>query len=125
MDQDDLGWIGKLQPFGTADAAKCEVQLGRCASLGQALWGTTAEHLRRQLAKSSPDLPSGFDLEDFRQLQIHASRFASLNLDLPRHAWARPILLQARRIDVGMQQFNEWEARVEIVRRAIDFLQKH
>ena len=39
MDEDELGWIGKLQPFGAAEAAQWEARLGRCDSLGKALWG--------------------------------------------------------------------------------------
>jgi hypothetical protein len=122
MDEDELGWIGKLRPFGTADAAQLEAQVGRCASLGQALWGRTAEDLRRQLQKSSPDVPPGFDLADFQLLQRESSRFASMNLDDPRNAWARPMLAFPKSIQVGTQRFTEWEARAEIIRRAIGHL---
>jgi hypothetical protein len=122
MDKDDLGWIGKLRPFGTTDAAQLEGQVGRCASLGQALWGRTAEDLRGQLQKSPPHIPPGFDLADFQLLLRESSRFASMNLDDPRNAWARPMLAFPKSINIGAQRFTEWEARAEIVRRAIEYL---
>lgn len=124
MDEGELDWVGKLQPFGTAEAAQSEARLGRCDSLGKALWGRTAEDLRRQLLKSHPDVPSGFDLADFQVLLRESSRLASLDLDDPHNAWAR-LLVHGGTISVGGQQLTEWEARVEIVRRAIDYLQSH
>jgi hypothetical protein len=124
MDEDELGWIGRLQPFGTTEAAQWEVRLSRCDSLGKALWGRTAEDLRRQLQKSYPDLPRGFVLADFQVLLRESSRLASLNLDDPRNAWARR-LVHPGAISIGAQQLTEWEARVEIVRRAINYLQNH
>jgi len=125
MDEDGLGWMGKLPRFGTADAAKLEIRLGRCASLGQALWGKTTEDLRRQLENSHPEIPRGFDLADFQVLLRETSRFASMNPDDPRNAWARPMLRFAESIRMGGQRFTEWEARAEIVRRAIAYLQNH
>lgn len=116
--------MDKLRPFGTNDAAQWEARLGRCASLGQALWGRTDEDLRRQLQKSQPDIPHGFDLADFELLLKEIARVASMNPDHPRNAWARPKLLFPQNIDVGTQRFSEWEARAEIVRRAIDHLDK-
>ncbi len=68
MDEDGLGWIGRLRPFGTADAALWEIRLGRCASLGQALWGKSTDDLRRQLTGPYPEIPRGFNLADFRVL---------------------------------------------------------
>ena len=124
MDEDELGWIGKLQPFGTTEAAQWEARLGRCDSLGKALWGRTAEDLRRQLQKPHPDLPRGFALEDFQVLLRESSRLALLNLDDPRNAWVRR-LVHPGTMSVGTQQLTEWEARAEIVRRAIDYLQNH
>ncbi len=124
MDEDELGWIGKLQPFGTTEAAEWEARLGRCDSLGKALWGGTAEDLRRQLQKSHPDVPRGFDLADFQVLLRESSRLASLSLDDPRNAWVRRLVHDGT-ISVGTQRLTEWEARVEIVRRAIDYLQNH
>jgi hypothetical protein len=101
-----------------------EARLGRCDSLGKALWGRTAADLRRQLQKSHPDVPRGFDLADFQVLLREISRLASLNLDDPRNAGVRR-LVHDEIISVGTQQLPEWEARVEIVRRAIDYLQNH
>ena len=124
MDEDRLGWIGKLQPFGTTEAAQWELRLGRCDSLGKALWGRTAEDLRRQLQRSHPDVPHGFHLADFQALLRESSRLASLNLDDPRNAWVRR-LVHYGTMSVGTQQLTEWEARVEIVRRAIHYLQNH
>ena len=124
MDKDELGWISKLQPFGTAEAAEWNAQLGRCDLLGKALWGRNTEDLRHQLQKSHPDVPPGFDLADFQFLLRESFRLASLDLDDPKNAWIRPKLVHAGTVRVGSQQLTEWEARAEIVRRAIDYLKK-
>jgi hypothetical protein len=60
------------RPFGREDAKRAEAQLLRCtkllATLGVALWGRTSGDLQRQLLAASPEVPSGFDLPDFREL---------------------------------------------------------
>ena len=118
MDEDRLG---KLRPFGTTDATQWSARFSRSASLAQALWGRTAEDLREQLQKPHPDIPLGFDLADFQELLKHTSKVASVNVDDPRNAWIRPLL--ARSISVGTQRLTEWDARVEIIRRSIEYLE--
>ena len=122
MDSEELGWMGKLQAFGTAEAAQWNVRLGRCDSLAKALWGRNSEDLRNQLQKPHPEIPLGFELTDFLLLLRESSRLASLDLSDPKNAWIRPKLLHAGTIRIGAQQLTEWEARAEIVRRAIDHL---
>jgi len=125
MDKDEFGSFRKLQPFGTTDAVQLTAQLGRCHSLARGLWGTTTEDLRRQLQKPRPDIPSGFDLADFQLLLRESSRITSMNLDHWWYTWMRPKLAFPEIIDVGPRRFTEWQARAEIARRAIEYLQDH
>ena len=61
----------------------------------------------------------------FRYSLRESSRLASApSLDDPRNAWVRRLVHDGT-ISVGTQRLTEWEARVEIVRRAIDYLQNH
>jgi hypothetical protein len=112
MNQDEPGWINKLRPFGTTDVAQWEARFGRCASLARALWGRTSEDLQHQLEKSHPDIPLGFNLDDFQLLLRVSSTMSSMNL----HDRRTP------RLSVGAQRFSDWESRAEIVRRAIKHL---
>jgi hypothetical protein len=97
----------------------------RCATLGHALWGKNADDPRSQLVKSPPDLPSGFEVTDYRELMDLTARLASLKIDDPKNAWIRPWLRWSftKSIHVGAQDFTDLEARVEIVRRAIEYLE--
>jgi hypothetical protein len=74
MDDQEFDSLFPAGPFGTVEAVRAEARLRRCGTLGLALWGRTADDLRRQLRAPYPEIPSGFDLEDFRELQ----RFAQL-----------------------------------------------
>jgi hypothetical protein len=103
-------------PFGTADAMRAEAQLRRCMSLGVALWGRTAHDLQRQLLAPHPEIPSGFDLAEFRRLQ-QQTQIISLAPWLPRSTLSSPIVF------VGERRFTAWEARSEILRRAIEYLE--
>lgn len=110
-----------LQPFRTDDAARMNVRWGRSTVLATALWGRTSEDLRRQLLAPHPEIPPGFDLADFRHLQQIAETL-SASSGTPRLAWLSPLNTSSATVMVGTQQLTTWEARFEIVRRAIEHL---
>ena len=117
-----------LRPFGKEDFQRADAQRGRSATLACALFGRTAEDLRRQLVASRPEIPSGFALADFRDLERHVQTISGLLLtgsSNPRMAWLSPWLTQfaSSSITVDGQCYTVWEARCEIVRRAIEYLE--
>lgn len=92
----------------------------RLRKLARALWGLTVDDLRRQLLTSIPVIPSGFDLSDFQSLQQHAEAIFAAWTE-KRYAWA-PLTLPT--ISIGTQRLTFLEARCEVVRRAIEFLER-
>jgi len=115
MDEQESDWLGQLRPYGKENAVQAE----RCMRLALVLWGGTPDDLRRQLLAPSPEFPPGFDLVDFRQLRQRIL----FDWNSPRYAWVSrspsPTIL------VGAQRFTLWEARYEIIRRAIEYLEGH
>ena len=124
MDEQEFDSLFPPRPFGTAEAMRAEARLGRCASLGLALWGRTSDDLRRQLLAPYPEIPSGFDLHDFRELQRFA-QLVSSGLATSR-SWLPPFPLatSSPAIFVGTQRFTPWEGCCEVLRRAIEHLEK-
>ena len=122
MDEEEFDFLMPFRRFGTAEATRLETRLRRCATLAVALWGRTPEDLRRRLLVLSPEIPAGFDLEDFRELQRSAQLISSVLGD-PRYAWMPPLSGTPANIVVGSQRFTMWEARFEILQRAIEYLE--
>jgi hypothetical protein len=124
MDEQEFDALFQSRPFRTEDAMREDARWRRCATLASALFGRTPEDLRRQLVASHPQIPSGFDLNDFRELLQHV-QIVSSALCKPRNAWLSPhlSLSGSETIFVGTQRFTAWEARSEIVRRAIAYLE--
>jgi hypothetical protein len=108
------------RPFERKDAIQVDVQLRRCITLAIALRGRTLDDLQRRLLAPSPEIPSGFDLADFRELQRRAQ---AISAGFSESQFV--LLLSSQAIFVGAQRFTEWEARCEIVRRAIEYLENH
>ena len=123
MDEQEFDALLRAQPFGTEDAKRVDSLLRRCTILGRALWGKTPEDLQRQLIASHPEIPAGFALADFQELQRRA-RAISASFKDPRFAWAAGVGFSSQTILVGSTRFTSWEARTEIVRRAIEHLEK-
>ena len=118
-----------LRPFGREDFQRAEAGVGRCGALAAALFGRTPEELRRQLVAPQTDVPSGFALGDFRNLERHVQTISGLVLSGssdPRLAWLSPWLTQfaSATVTVDGQRYTAWEARCEIVRRAIEYLER-
>ena len=116
MDEEEFDALIHLRPFGTEDAKRADIQFRRSVSLAATLWGKTADDLRRQLLAPSPEIPSGFDLADFRDvLQTIEQILAAITKSRTASA--------SQTIVVGTQRYTEWEARCEIIRRAIEYLE--
>lgn len=129
MDEHHFDALFPPQPFGTKEAARADAQLRRRTTLGFALWGRTSDDLQRQLLAPHPEIPPGFSLADFRDLLVSAEQLASINVNDPRFAafreWMRTSSLDATIISAGTQRFTFWEARCEVVCRAIAYLEKN
>jgi hypothetical protein len=113
-----------LRPFRTEDAQHYEHQLFRSTDLSDALWGRNSDGLLRQLLTPYPEIPSDFALADFRELLHLISQLISVDVAQPRNAWLRPFVLSRSAVTVWTQHFTAWEARREIVLRAIEFLER-
>jgi hypothetical protein len=118
----------KSRPFSMGDVVHWEAELRANTSLamtlGVALWGKTSEDVQRQLLASHPEIPAGFDLADFRKLLQWTAKMASAVLALQRIRAVPPSILPPPTVFVGSQGLTLWEARCEIVRRAIEYLEK-
>jgi hypothetical protein len=117
------------RPFEREDFQRVEAGLGRCGTLAAALFGRTPADLRRQLLASHLEIPSGFTLADFRDLERHVRTVSGLVLSgssNPRLAWLSPWLtpFASATITANGQRYTVWEARCEIVRRAIEYLER-
>jgi hypothetical protein len=127
MTEEEFDALMQARPFGTADALQAEAQMRRrmalAATLGVALWGKTSGDLQQQLLKPYPELPSGYDLSDFRELLDISVEMVSAILATQKMAGLSP-LVSSPTFFVGTQSFTLWEARCEVVRRAIEYLEK-
>lgn len=124
MDEQEFDSLMQARPFGRDDAMRADLQLRRGVTLAIALWGRTPDDLQRQLLAPSPEIPSGFDLTDLRELQRRAEKI-SAGMSEPQYAWLSRLAFSSQTIFVGAQRFTAWEARCEIVRRAIEYLENH
>jgi hypothetical protein len=124
MDEEEFDSLIGSRPFGSVDAMRAEAQFRRCATLASALFGRTSEDLQRQLLASYPEIPSGFDLADFRKLHQHLQMVLN-DLSNSRTHWLSRFASFSAAIAVGGQRYTMWEARCEVVRRAIEHLEKH
>src|SRR5271156_4039590 len=68
MDEQEFDSRFPGRPFVREDAMQADVRAGRSTALAVALWGN-ADCLQRQLLAPHPEVPSGFELADLRELQ--------------------------------------------------------
>ncbi|HEV2195225.1 MAG TPA: hypothetical protein VGR55_06565 [Candidatus Acidoferrum sp.] len=123
MDEQEFDGLFSSHPYGTQDAMREDARWRRCATLGTLLFGRTPDDLRRQLLASHPEIPPGYDLADFQDLQRHLEMVSGA-LSNPRNTWLSPLGTAAFGvIEVGTQRLSVWEARLEILRRAIAYLE--
>lgn len=122
MDEQEFDALFSSRPFGTRDALHADARWGRCGTLASLLFGRTPDDLRRQLLTSHPEFPPGYDLADFHGLQRHLEMVTAA-LSNPRNTWLSHLGTAAFGvIEVGTQRLSVWEARLEVIRRAIDYL---
>jgi hypothetical protein len=122
VNEEEFDSLAAWKPYGTEEALRMDAQLARRAALAVALWGGTAADLERQLSSRYPEIPSGFDLADYRELHRSAQKIA-LATGGPQYAWASRLPHSSWVIEVGARRYTAWEARCEIVRRAIEYLE--
>jgi hypothetical protein len=67
--------------------------------------------------------PSGFALADFRELE-RSVREVAFVMSNPRQKWLPRMAAFSSVIFVGAERLTIWEARCEIVRRAIEYLEE-
>jgi hypothetical protein len=120
MDEQELDALFPYRPFGTKEATKEDARSRRCSTLASALFGKTPEDLRRQLLAPYPKIPAGFSLDDFRDLQKRTRALLAFDPTIRKFAWLREFTA-SHVISVGTQRYSLWEARHEIVRRAIEY----
>lgn len=121
MDEEEFDSFMQWQAFGSEDAMRMDAQFRRTATLAQALWGRTSDDLQRQLLAPHPEIPPNFDLADFRRLQQSAHKISAA-LGAPQFTSMSPVP-PSPTVIVGALQLTAWEARSEIVRRAIEYLE--
>ena len=128
MDEEEFDSLMKSRPFGTEDAVTWESQLRRnirlSMTLGSTLWGRTSGDLQRQLLAPHPEIPSGFDLADFRELLQWTAQMTTAVLAAQRMRGFSPSALSSPTVFVGARGFTTWEAKCEIVCRAIEYLEE-
>jgi hypothetical protein len=129
MNEEEFDALMKSRPFGTEDLARWETELHASTSLvgtlGVALWGKTFGDAQRQVLASHPEIAAGFDLPDFRTLLQWTAKMASAVSALQRMRGLPSSIPPAPKVFGGSQgHLTLWEARCEIVRRAIEYLEK-
>ena len=122
MHEEEFDALIQSRPFGTEDARRVDLRIRRRASLATTLWGKTPDDLRRQLLARSPEIPSGFDLADFREL-LRTTVQLLTEMKSPRNDLMSRMAFASQTIVIGTQRYTEWEARCEIIRRAIWYLE--
>jgi hypothetical protein len=120
MDEDDFFSRYPMRPWTRSDfenAHREGTALAYALWLSNKLWDDP-ETMRCQLLAASPEIPAGMGLPELRALE----RLARLGL---RYSGSRH-WPQAPKgfVWIGGRSLTIWEARYEIVRRAIDFLER-
>jgi hypothetical protein len=128
MNEEEFDALMKSRRFGTEDVVHWEGELlantGLSMTLGDRLWGKTSEDAQRQLLAPYPKLPEAFELADFRKLLQFTAKMAPAVSAIQRmRSSASPSTHPTATVFVRSQGFTLWEARCEIVRRAIEYLE--
>src|SRR5690242_5374758 len=112
MDEHDFEKARSWKSFSSNDVKNAE----RLPAIGLALWGRTPEDLRQQLLAATPKVPRGCSLADLKLLEQQAKLMLQNPSKFGRFG--------NEAIVIGTQTFNGLEARCEVVRRAIEDLEK-
>lgn len=125
MDEQEFDALFPSRPFGTKDAIEEDARWRRCATLGALLFGTTPDDLRRQLLAPHPEIPPGHDLADFHDLERQLEMVCNALSNVRITSLSPVASVVAATIVVGTERFSLLEARREIVRRAIHYLENY
>ena len=120
MDEHEFFAQHPMRPWTRSDfenAHREGTALAQALWLSNKLWGD-AETMTRQLLAASPEIPAGLGLQELRSLE----RLARLGLRFGDR-WHGPRVPKGSALWIGGRSLTIWEARYEIVRRAIDFLE--
>lgn len=123
MDEREFDLLMQRRPYGTEDVMRADAQLLRIFTLGAALWGRTSDDLQRQLQVPHPEMPPDIGLTDLRELLRSIEVMLATFHDEKNALASISIALSSPTISIGSQRFTAWEARCEIVRRAIKYLE--
>lgn len=127
MTEDEFDALIRSRSFRTNDAINTETQILHgmtlISTLGVALWGKTEDDLKRQLLKPHPEIPPGFDLADFRKLLHTCAQMAAAITGIQKVTGRAHMAPWSNSIQVGSEGFTVLEARCEVVRRVIDYLE--
>jgi hypothetical protein len=125
MTEDEFDSLMRARPFRTEDTRRAEAQMLRgtalLTTLGASLWGKTDDDLRRQLLRPYPAIPPGFGVRDLHDL-LHVT--AQMLSAISAMVGLSHLFDTSTRIVVDAESYTLWEARCEIVRRAIEYLEK-
>src|SRR5580658_608206 len=102
MDEKEFDSLMQWRTFGREDAIRADAALRRRSTLGLALWGRTSADLQRQLLAVHPEIPSGFNLDDLRDLERDTHVIASLLSD-PRFGFLSHLAFCSWVISAGTQ----------------------
>jgi hypothetical protein len=107
MDEQEFdSWTG-LRPFKSQHVKQFE----RVMALASALWGPGISHIQRQLIASHPEIPAGFDLVDFRNLQRQSEvLLLALQRKPPGQQWGSLRLMMDAEILVGNKGSRCWKS---------------
>jgi hypothetical protein len=105
------------KPYTRTDIIQADARLRRCAMLAVLLWGRSAEDVYRQLLLPYPKVPADYDLAEFRELQQLTQRSLACLKKLQASSGTQFM-------SGGNQHSRLWEDRQEVLRRAIEYLEK-
>lgn len=122
MNEEEFDSLLQSKPFTAKDAAQRDIQARRCMILATALWGRTVDDLRRQFLAPHPEVPLGYNLNDFHELLRTIQNICD-DIGNSRKDWLTRLPQFTQTFSIGTRSVNAWEARREVVRRAIEFLE--
>lgn len=123
MTEEEFDSLMLSRPFRREDLRQAEIEAGRFTTLALALWGRTPADLANRLDPPRLQIPAGYRLDDLLRLQHYLQRL-SAEASKPQNGWLTPLTLSSLGMIAGSPRISEGlEARLELVRRAIEYLE--
>jgi hypothetical protein len=119
VDEEEFDSLMQSSSFTAREATLLDAKLRRRSMLALALCGRTVDDLKRQLTAPHPEIPVGVEIADVRELHLHLQSipFETLKNRL------RDLAIPSGTVYIGTELFTVWEARCEVVRRALEYLE--